>query len=56
MTVIEMDLVFCFSGYRNVKVEEKQSMVLEVFKAVAGNYDLMNDAMSGGLHRIWKDQ
>jgi len=30
-------------------------MVLEVFKAVAGNYDVMNDVMSAGLHRIWKD-
>jgi ubiquinone/menaquinone biosynthesis C-methylase UbiE len=44
------------TGFQEVKEEEKQRMVLEVFKKVADNYDLMNDVMSGGLHRIWKDQ
>jgi len=43
-------------GFKQVQTEEKQGMVMEVFKSVAGNYDVMNDVMSGGLHRIWKDQ
>lgn len=42
-------------GYRRVRPEEKTGLVLDVFKSVAGNYDLMNDLMSGGLHRVWKD-
>lgn len=43
-------------GYRDVDASEKTGMVRSVFSSVAGNYDLMNDAMSGGLHRLWKDQ
>lgn len=31
-------------------------MVSDVFSSVASNYDLMNDLMSGGLHRLWKDR
>ena len=42
-------------GYREVAVEARQSLVNDVFSAVAGRYDLMNDLMSGGLHRLWKD-
>ena len=34
----------------------KQSLVDGVFQKVAGRYDLMNDLMSGGLHRVWKDE
>ena len=41
-------------GYQQVDVNEKQSMVADVFHSVAGNYDLMNDAMSMGVHRAWK--
>ncbi|MGJ4804942.1 bifunctional demethylmenaquinone methyltransferase/2-methoxy-6-polyprenyl-1,4-benzoquinol methylase UbiE [Luteimonas sp. SDU82] len=41
-------------GYREVPVGEKQKLVGEVFSSVAGNYDLMNDLMSMGIHRIWK--
>ena len=41
-------------GFREVEQSEKQSLVGEVFKSVAGNYDLMNDAMSLGVHRLWK--
>lgn len=41
-------------GYREVPVEEKTALVHEVFESVAGNYDLMNDLMSLGVHRIWK--
>jgi len=42
-------------GYRQVAPEEKQDLVNEVFAKVANRYDQMNDLMSGGLHRLWKD-
>ncbi|HHI82499.1 MAG TPA: bifunctional demethylmenaquinone methyltransferase/2-methoxy-6-polyprenyl-1,4-benzoquinol methylase UbiE [Rhizobiales bacterium] len=42
-------------GFRQVAETEKQGMVNEVFSSVAGRYDQMNDLMSGGLHRLWKD-
>jgi demethylmenaquinone methyltransferase/2-methoxy-6-polyprenyl-1,4-benzoquinol methylase len=42
-------------GYRQVAEVERQGLVNEVFSAVAERYDLMNDLMSGGLHRLWKD-
>ena len=42
-------------GFRNVGAGEKQPLVNDVFHKVAGRYDLMNDLMSGGLHRLWKD-
>jgi demethylmenaquinone methyltransferase/2-methoxy-6-polyprenyl-1,4-benzoquinol methylase len=41
-------------GFRDVPLEEKQKLVGEVFTSVAGKYDLMNDAMSLGVHRAWK--
>ncbi len=41
-------------GYEKVPRDEKQSRVRGVFDSVAGNYDLMNDLMSAGLHRAWK--
>src|SRR6478735_6042808 len=41
-------------GYRDVPVAEKQKLVGEVFTSVATNYDLMNDLMSFGVHRLWK--
>ncbi len=41
-------------GYESVAVEDKARRVRGVFDSVAGNYDLMNDLMSGGLHRLWK--
>ena len=41
-------------GYRDVPVEEKAGHVREVFDSVADNYDLMNDLMSFGIHRLWK--
>jgi len=41
-------------GNRSVDAAEKSSLVKGVFDSVAGNYDLMNDLMSGGVHRIWK--
>ena len=42
-------------GYRDVPESEKEGMVREVFSSVARRYDLMNDLMSGGVHRLWKD-
>ena len=41
-------------GFQQVKEEEKARKVAEVFHSVASKYDLMNDLMSGGLHRLWK--
>jgi demethylmenaquinone methyltransferase/2-methoxy-6-polyprenyl-1,4-benzoquinol methylase len=41
-------------GYREVPVQDKKRLVHEVFRSVAGNYDLMNDLMSLGVHRAWK--
>ena len=43
-------------GYRDVDAAAKAGMVREVFSSVASKYDLMNDAMSVGAHRLWKDQ
>jgi demethylmenaquinone methyltransferase/2-methoxy-6-polyprenyl-1,4-benzoquinol methylase len=42
-------------GFRDVPADDKQRLVDDVFRKVAARYDLMNDLMSGGLHRAWKD-
>jgi len=42
-------------GYETVPLGDKQGRVDDVFRSVARRYDLMNDLMSGGLHRAWKD-
>ena len=42
-------------GYQSVPLKDKQGRVDDVFHSVARRYDLMNDLMSGGLHRAWKD-
>jgi len=42
-------------GFRDVPEGEKEDLVKEVFSSVAARYDLMNDLMSAGVHRIWKD-
>lgn len=41
-------------GHRRVSQDEKPNLVNAVFEDVAGNYDLMNDVMSAGVHRLWK--
>lgn len=45
-----------FSGYQQIPKHEKQDRVRQVFSSVASSYDIMNDLMSGGLHRLWKDR
>src|SRR6201992_4086960 len=42
-------------GFRDVPLGDKQTLVNDVFHSVAKRYDLMNDLMSAGLHRVWKD-
>ena len=42
-------------GFRHVREDERQGLVNDVFAKVADRYDLMNDLLSGGLHRLWKD-
>ncbi|MEE4192231.1 MAG: bifunctional demethylmenaquinone methyltransferase/2-methoxy-6-polyprenyl-1,4-benzoquinol methylase UbiE [Halieaceae bacterium] len=41
-------------GYQQVDEQDKAGLVAGVFDSVAGRYDLMNDLMSGGIHRVWK--
>ena len=41
-------------GYRDVNIADKEDLVRSVFNRVAGKYDLMNDLMSMGVHRLWK--
>jgi demethylmenaquinone methyltransferase/2-methoxy-6-polyprenyl-1,4-benzoquinol methylase len=41
-------------GYKTVPVDDKAGLVKDVFDSVASRYDIMNDLMSGGLHRLWK--
>ena len=43
-------------GFRRVPETDKAPLVRAVFDSVAGRYDLMNDLMSGGIHRLWKDR
>eukprot|EP00644_Phytophthora_capsici_P001356 jgi/Phyca11/6207/fgenesh1_pm.PHYCAscaffold_10_\ len=43
-------------GFQQVPEEDKERMVASVFHNVAERYDVMNDFMSGGMHRVWKDQ
>jgi len=43
-------------GFETVPKEEKAGKVMEVFSSVAYKYDIMNDFMSGGMHRLWKKQ
>jgi demethylmenaquinone methyltransferase/2-methoxy-6-polyprenyl-1,4-benzoquinol methylase len=43
-------------GFKQVDREEKAGLVKEIFSGVAKKYDLMNDLMSGGIHRLWKNK
>lgn len=43
-------------GFERVGAGEKQGRVRGVFSSVAENYDIMNDVMSGGMHRLWKNE
>ncbi len=43
-------------GFKKVKIGDKANLVKDVFDNVASKYDLMNDFMSAGLHRLWKDK
>ncbi len=43
-------------GFKKVNYEEKSKLVGEIFSNVAKKYDLMNDLMSGGIHRLWKNR
>ncbi|KWV95104.1 class I SAM-dependent methyltransferase [Erythrobacter sp. AP23] len=43
-------------GYEDIDANEKTGRVGEVFSNVAAKYDVMNDAMSGGMHRLWKNR
>jgi demethylmenaquinone methyltransferase/2-methoxy-6-polyprenyl-1,4-benzoquinol methylase len=49
-----MDKLSRTFGYRSVEQEERRRLIREVFERVARRYDLMNDAMSFGIHRLWK--
>ena len=42
-------------GYQNVALSQKQELVNSVFDSVASSYDIMNDLMSIGVHRLWKE-
>ena len=44
-----------YTGFKEVPWGEKQSLVSQVFSNVASKYDIMNDLMSAGMHRLWKD-
>ncbi|EIE23920.1 putative ubiquinone/menaquinone biosynthesis methyltransferase [Coccomyxa subellipsoidea C-169] len=44
------------AGFEEIRAEEKSKRVGQVFSSVASSYDTMNDLMSGGLHRLWKDR
>lgn len=50
-----MEKEHVFYGHETVKPEEKTSRIGDLFGRVAPSYDIMNDVMSGGLHRLWKD-
>lgn len=46
----------CGAGFREVNVDEKETLVGKVFSNVAPSYDIMNDVMSAGVHRYWKNR
>ena len=52
--MMTMDKITTHFGFRQVGEADKARQVGAVFESVAPRYDLMNDVMSGGLHRLWK--
>ena len=44
------------AGFQEVPLEQKEALVGQVFSSVAPSYDVMNDLMSAGMHRLWKDR
>ncbi|WRX34281.1 UbiE/COQ5 methyltransferase - like 4, partial [Theobroma cacao] len=54
--LLELVLFLVAAGFKEVSEEQKSQMVGHVFDSVASKYDLMNDIMSAGLHRLWKDR
>ena len=46
---------FTHFGFKEVSKSQKSQLVRDVFDSVASRYDLMNDLMSLGVHRLWKD-
>jgi len=54
-TMSDQDSPTTHFGYRTVTENQKSNLVKDVFTSVASRYDLMNDLMSLGIHRIWKD-
>ena len=57
MEILEWQLTSTVcAGFKEVGEDEKSQMVGNVFSSVASSYDLMNDLMSAGLHRLWKDR
>jgi demethylmenaquinone methyltransferase/2-methoxy-6-polyprenyl-1,4-benzoquinol methylase len=54
-TCVTRDSKAAHFGFRDIPLSDKQGLVDGVFDDVAVRYDLMNDLMSGGLHRLWKD-
>ena len=55
LRVIRTWVAWC-AGYQDVTEAEKTTRVGQVFESVAPSYDLMNDLMSAGMHRLWKDR
>jgi len=53
---LEHCIAFVPAGYQEVPEKDKSGLVNKVFANVASSYDLMNDLMSGGMHRLWKDR
>lgn len=56
MSIPEDEITSTNFGFRKVSIADKKSLVNELFSSVANKYDLMNDLMSLGIHRLWKHQ
>ena len=56
MTTNDLSASTASFGYEDIPAEEKVARVGAIFSNVAKKYDVMNDAMSGGMHRLWKDR